>query len=297
MTHKHIRTATLDVAYEESGGASGAPVLLLHGWPYDPRCYDDVVPPLVTAGCRVIVPYLRGFGATRFFSADTPRSGQQAALGNDLRELLDALGIARATLAGYDWGGRAACIVAALWPERVRGLVTGNGYNIQNIAASVNPVAPAQEHRFWYQYYFHTERGRAGLEQNRRALCRYIWQIWSPDWAFDDATYEKSAVSFDNPDFVAVTIQSYRHRFGYAAGDAALEPIEQRLAAQPAITVPTIVLHGASSGIQPPAGSEAHARHFTGPYQRRVLPKIGHNLPQEAPLVVADAVLELVRAK
>ena len=275
---------------------TACPSLLLHGWPYDPRCYDEVVPPLVAAGCRVIVPYLRGFGATRFLSADTPRSGQQAALGNDLRELLDALGIERATLAGYDWGGRAACIVAALWPERVRGLVTGNGYNIQNIAASVKPVAPEQEHRFWYQYYFHTERGRAGLEQNRRALCRYIWQIWSPDWAFDDATYEKSAASFDNPDFVAVTIQSYRHRFGYAAGDPALEPIEQRLAAQPAITVPTIVLHGASSGIQPPAGSEAHARLFAGPYQRRVLPKIGHNLPQEAPLVVADAVLELAGA-
>jgi pimeloyl-ACP methyl ester carboxylesterase len=296
VTHKHIRTTTLDVAYEESGNPGGAPVLLLHGWPYDPRCYDEVVPPLVAAGCRVIVPYLRGFGATRFLSADTPRSGQQAALGNDLRELMDALGIARATLAGYDWGGRAACVVAALWPERVRGLVTGNGYNIQNIAASVKPAAPEQEHRFWYQYYFHTERGRAGLEQNRRALCRYIWQIWSPDWAFDDATYEKSAASFDNPDFVAVTIQSYRHRFGYAAGDPALEPIEQRLAAQPAIAVPTIVLHGASSGIQPPAGSEAHARLFTGPYQRRVLPKIGHNLPQEAPLVVADAVLELARA-
>jgi pimeloyl-ACP methyl ester carboxylesterase len=294
---KHIRTATLDVAYEESGDPGGASVVLLHGWPYDPRCYDDVVPPLVAAGCRVIVPYLRGFGATRFLSADTPRSGQQAALGNDLRELLDALDIERAVLAGYDWGGRAACIVAALWPERVRGLVTGNGYNIQNIAASVKPVAPEQEHRFWYQYYFHTERGRAGLEQNRRALCRYIWQIWSPDWAFDDATYEKSAVSFDNPDFVAVTIQSYRHRFSYAAGDPALEPIEQRLAAQPAIAVPSIVLHGASSGIQPPAGSEAHGRLFAGPYQRRVLPKIGHNLPQEAPLVVADAVLELAGAK
>ncbi len=294
---KHVRTPTLDVAYEESGNPDGTSVLLLHGWPYDPRCYDEVVPPLVAAGCRVIVPYLRGFGATRFLSADTVRSGQQAALGNDLRELLDALGIARATLAGYDWGGRAACIVATLWPERVRGLVTGNGYNIQNIAGSVKPVAPAQEHRFWYQYYFHTERGRAGLEQNRSALCRYIWQIWSPDWAFDDATYEKSAVSFDNPDFVAVTIQSYRHRFGYAAGDPALEPIEQRLAAQPAIAVPAIVLHGASSGIQPPAGSEAHARLFAGPYQRHVLPKIGHNLPQEAPLVVADAVLELAGAK
>jgi pimeloyl-ACP methyl ester carboxylesterase len=297
VAHKHIRTATLDVAYEESGKAGGAPVVLLHGWPYDPRCYDEVVPPLAAAGCRVIVPYLRGFGATRFLSAETLRSGQQAALGNDLRELLDALGIAHATLAGYDWGGRAACIVAALWPDRVRGLVTGNGYNIQNITASVKPVAPAQEHRFWYQYYFHTERGRAGLEQNRRALCRYIWQIWSPDWAFDDATYEKSAASFDNPDFVAVTIQSYRHRFGYAAGDPALEPIEQRLAAQPAITVPTIVLHGASSGIQPPAGSQPQARLFTGPYQRRVLPKIGHNLPQEAPRVVADAVLELAGAK
>ena len=295
--HNHVRTAALDVAYEESGSADGAPVLLLHGWPYDPRCYDEMVPPLVAAGCRVIVPYLRGFGGTRFLSAETLRSGQQAALGNDLRELLDAIGIERATLAGYDWGGRAACIVAALWPERVHGLVTGNGYNIQNIAASVKPVAPAQEHRFWYQYYFHTERGRAGLEQNRRALCRYIWQIWSPDWAFDDATYEKSAVSFDNPDFVAVTVQSYRHRFGYAAGDPALEPIEHPLAAQPAIPVPTIVLHGASSGIQPPAGSEAHARLFAGPYQRRVLPKIGHNLPQEAPRAVADAVLELAGAK
>ncbi len=295
--HNHVRTAALDVTYEESGSADGTPIVLLHGWPYDPRCYDEVIPPLAAAGCRVIVPYLRGFGATRFLSAETLRSGQQAALGNDLRELLDALGIERATLAGYDWGGRAACIVAALWPERVRGLVTGNGYNIQNIAASVKPVAPEQEHRFWYQYYFHTERGRAGLEQNRRALCRYIWQIWSPDWTFDDATYEKSAVSFDNPDFVAVTIQSYRHRFGYAAGDPALEPIEQRLAAQPAIAVPTIVLHGASSGIQPPAGSEAHARLFTGPYQRRVLPKIGHNLPQEAPRTVADAVLELAGAK
>jgi pimeloyl-ACP methyl ester carboxylesterase len=293
---KHIRTATLDVVYEESGNPDGTPVVLLHGWPYDPHCYDDVVPPLVAAGCRVIVPYLRGFGATRFLTTDTPRSGQQAALGNDLRGLLDALGIERATLAGYDWGGRAACVVAALWPERVRGLVTGNGYNIQNIAASVKPMAPEQEHRFWYQYYFHTERGRAGLEQNRRALCRYIWQIWSPDWTFDDATYENSAVSFDNPDFVAVTIQSYRHRFGYAAGDPALEPIEQRLASQPAITVPTIVLHGASSGIQPPAGSQPHARQFAGPYQRRVLPKIGHNLPQEAPHVVADAVLKLVRA-
>jgi pimeloyl-ACP methyl ester carboxylesterase len=292
---KHIRTTTLDVSFEESGKPEGMPVFLLHGWPYDPRCYDEVVAPLTGAGCRVVVPYLRGFGPTRFLAGDTLRSGQQAALGNDLRELLDALAIARAVLAGYDWGGRAACIVAALWPERVTGLVTGNGYNIQDIAAAAKPAAPAQEHRFWYQYYFHTERGRAGLEQNRRALCRYIWQIWSPDWAFDDATYERSAVSFENPDFVAVTIQSYRHRFGYAAGDPALEPIERRLAAQPKIGVPTIMLHGEASGIQPPGASEQHGRYFSGPYQRRTLPKIGHNLPQEAPKAFADAVLQVVR--
>ena len=290
---KHVRTPTLDIACEESGAASGTPVLLMHGWPYDPRCYDDVVPTLAARGCRVIVPYLRGFGPTRFLAADTPRSGQQAALGNDLRELLDALRIERAVLAGYDWGGRAACIVAALWPDRVLGLVTGNGYNIQDIAGSVKPQPPAQEHRLWYQYYFHTERGRAGLEQNRRALIRYIWQIWSPNWAFDDATFDRSASSFDNPDFVAVTIQSYRHRFNYAPGDPALEPIEARLAAQPKIAVPTIVLHGEASGIQPPQGSAAHAQHFAGSYQRRLLPRIGHNLPQEAPQAFADAVLEL----
>jgi pimeloyl-ACP methyl ester carboxylesterase len=295
-TPKHIRTTTLDVAYEESGSADGAPVFLMHGWPYDPRCYDAVVPLLAGSGCRVIVPYLRGFGATRFLSGDTPRSGQQAALGNDLRELMDALGVKSAVLAGYDWGGRAACIVSALWPERVRGLVTGNGYNLQDIAASPKPAAPEQEHRLWYQYYFHNERGRAGLEQNRRALCRYIWRIWSPNWQFDDATYERSAASFDNPDFVAVTIQSYRHRFGNAAGDPALELVEQRLAAQPKITVPTIVLHGEADGIQPPSASDSHSRFFTGPYERRVLPKIGHNPPQEAPKPFADAILELIRA-
>jgi len=293
---RHIRTSTLEAGYEEGGNAGGPPVFLLHGWPYDPRCYDEVVPPLVAAGCRVIVPYLRGFGPTRFMSTGTPRSGQQAALGNDLRELMDALAIDRAVLAGYDWGGRAACIVSALWPERVLGLVTGNGYNIQNIPAAMKPAGPAQEHRLWYQYYFHTERGRAGLEQNRRALCRYIWEIWSPNWAFDDAVFERSAGSFDNPDFVAVTIQSYRHRFGNAPGDPALEPIEQRLAGQPKIAVPTIALHGDASGVQPAEASARHAAFFVGPYQRRVLPRIGHNLPQEAPQAFADAILELVQA-
>src|SRR5665213_1221287 len=241
---KHVFTSTLDVAYEESGAADGVPVFLMHGWPYDPRCYDEVIPPLAAAGCRIIVPYLRGFGATRFRSATTPRSGQQAALGNDLRELMDALTIERAVLAGYDWGGRAACIVAALWPDRVRGLVTVNSYNIKNIGAAMTPAEPAQEHRLWYQYYFHGERGRAGLDANRRAFCRLLWELWSPLWTFDDLTFECSAVSLDNPDFVGVTIQSYRHRFGYAAGDPALEEIEARLAAQPKIAVPTIALQG-----------------------------------------------------
>lgn len=202
---KRIRTSVLGVAYEESGASDGAPVFLMHGWPYDPRCYDAVVAPLCAAGARVIVPYLRGFGSTRFLDQTTPRSGQQAALGNDLRELMDALSVDRAVLAGYDWGGRAACIVAALWPERVRGLVTVNAYNIQNIPGAGKPTAPAQEHRLWYQWYFQMERGRAGIEANRRELCRLLWRLWSPHWPFDDATFERSAAAFDNPDFVAVT--------------------------------------------------------------------------------------------
>jgi pimeloyl-ACP methyl ester carboxylesterase len=292
---KHIRTSTLDIAYEETGTPGGVPVFLMHGWPYDPRCYDEVVPVLAGAGCRIIVPYLRGFGATRFLSAATPRSGQQAALGNDLRELMDALAIERAVLAGYDWGGRAACIVTALWPDRVRALVTVNSYNLQNIPASGKPASPEQEHRLWYQYYFHSERGRAGLEANRRAFCRLLWELWSPDWRFDDVTFERSAVSFDNPEFVAVTIHSYRQRFGYAPGDPALEPIEALLAAQPKITVPTIALQGETDGVHPPETSEKHGVHFTGPFARRMLPKVGHNPFQEAPQATAEAVLEMIR--
>jgi pimeloyl-ACP methyl ester carboxylesterase len=294
---KHILTSTLDIAYEESGDAARPPVFLLHGWPYDPRCYDEVVPPLAAAGCRVIVPYLRGFGPTRFLSAQTPRSGQQAALANDLRELMDALSVAHAVLAGYDWGGRAACIVAALWPQRVRGLVTGNGYNLQNIPGSAKPLDAATEHRLWYQYYFHTERGRAGLEANRRALAHLLWKLWSPPWPFDDAAFARSAASFDNPDFVAVTIQSYRHRFGYAPGDPALEPIEAQLAAQPTITVPTIALQGEDDGVQPPEAAAKQDAHFTGPFSRRVLPGVGHNPPQEAPQEFVEAVLELIATK
>lgn len=292
---KRIQTSVLEVAYEESGAADGAPVFLMHGWPYDPRCYDAVIAPLAAAGARVIVPYLRGFGPTRFLDGTTPRSGQQAALGNDLRELMDALAIDRAVLAGYDWGGRAACIVAALWPERVRGLVTVNAYNIQDIPNAAKPQSAQQERRFWYQWYFQTKRGRAGLENNRGELCRLLWELWSPHWAFDAATFAQSAVSFDNPDFVAVTIHSYRHRYGNAAGDSKLEEIEQRLAQKPKITVPTIVLQGDADGVLPPEASERHAGFFTGPYRRQVLPRIGHNPPQEDAKNFADAVLEMMR--
>ena len=291
---KRVRTQILEIAYEESGPADGTPVLLMHGFPYDVCAYDDVVPLLVADGCRVIVPYLRGYGPTRFLSADTPRSGQQAALGKDLLDLLDALRIERAALAGYDWGGRAACIVAALWPARVRCLVTGAGYNVQNIANSAKPLPPEQEYRYWYQYYFHTERGRAGLTANRREFCRLLWRLWSPNYSFDNATYERTAASFDNPDFVEVVIQSYRHRYRYAPGDPALEPIEQQLLAQPPITVPTISLHGDASGVGPPRQSDQHSRFFTGPYQRRVIPKAGHYLPAEVPREFAGALLELL---
>jgi pimeloyl-ACP methyl ester carboxylesterase len=267
----------------------------MHGWPYDPRSYDAVIGPLRAAGARVIVPYLRGFGPTRFVDQATVRSGQQAALGNDLRELMDALSIDRAVLAGYDWGGRAACIVAALWPERVRGLVTVNAYNIQNIPGAGAPAAAAQEHRFWYQWYFQMERGRAGVEANRRELCRLLWRLWSPHWSFDDATFERSAASFDNPDFVAVTIHSYRHRYGNAVSDPALEEIERRLASQPKITVPAIALQGEADGVLTPESSARHAAFFTGRYERRVLPRIGHNPPQEDPKTFAAAVLEMMR--
>jgi len=292
---KSIRTATLDIGYLESGPADGRAVILLHGFPDDVHAYDGVAPLLAADGCHVLVPWLRGYGPTRFLDPATPRSGQQAALGADLRDFMDALGIQQATLAGYDWGGRAACIVAALWPERVRGLVSVTGYNIQNIAASGNPASADAEYRHWYQWYFHTERGRAGLTQNRHDICRLLWQLWSPNWHFDDATYQRTGESFESPDFVDVVIQSYRHRYGNAPGDPALEPIEQRLAEQPKITVPTIVLHGAADGVGPPENSRQHARHFTSRYERRVIPVAGHFLPNEKPEAVVQAIRELMR--
>jgi pimeloyl-ACP methyl ester carboxylesterase len=291
---KQVEAGVLSVGYEESGPGDGAPVVLLHGFPYDAHAYDEVTPLLVAAGCRVIAPYLRGYGPTRFLSSDTPRSGQQAVLGHDLLALMDALQIRSAVLAGYDWGGRAACVVAALWPERVSGLVSGGGYNIQYIPGAMQPQSPAIEHQFWYQYYFHSERGRAGLQQNRRELCKYIWQLWSPGWQFDDATYDRTAAAFDNPDFVEVVIHSYRHRFALVPGDPAVEVTEQRLAERPPIPVPTVVLHGGNSGLTPLASPEREQQHFTGPCVRRLVAAAGHNLPQEAPREFASAVLSLV---
>ena len=285
-----MAAGALDVALLESGKSDDPAVVLLHGFPYDVHAYTAVSHALVAMGCRVLTPYLRGFGPTRFRSDDTPRSGQQAALATDLLALLDALAIERAVLAGYDWGGRAACIAAALWPERVTGLVSCCGYNLQDIAAAGDPLPPETELRLWYQYYFHSERGRAGLLKDRRAFCKLLWRLWSPSWRFDDATYARTAAAFDNPDFVDVVIHSYRHRFGLAPGDPAMAAVERRLAAQPAIGVPTVVLHGADDGVSPPSGSVGAHRHFTGRYERRVIPGAGHNLPQEAPEAMVDAI-------
>ena len=293
---KRVRTRTLEIAYEEYGPPDGAPVILLHGFPDDPRVYDAVVAALAQARYRPIVPYLRGYGPTRFLDAATLRSGQQAALGRDLLDLMDALALDSAVLAGYDWGGRAACVVAALWPQRARGLVTICGYNIQNIAGSGAPADPDREHRLWYQWYFQTERGRAGLQANRRELCRLLWELWSPIMRCDDATFVETAAAFDNPDFVEVVIHSYRHRFAAVPGDPALEAIERQLAARPPIAVPTIALHGASDGVHPPQETESHARYFSGRYERRIVPVAGHFLPREAPEAVAQAVKDLVPA-
>jgi pimeloyl-ACP methyl ester carboxylesterase len=292
--NRSIHAGVLNIALHEAGPANGTPVFLMHGFPYDIHTYVDVVPLLVAKGCKVYVPYLRGFGPTRFLSDATPRSGEQAALGADLLALMDALDVKQATLAGYDWGGRAACVVAALWPERCTDLVSFNSYNIQNIAKAMVPDTAANEHSLWYQYYFHSERGHAGLAKDRRGICRLLWQLWSPTWKFDEATFERSAKAFDNPDFVDVVIQSYRHRFALAEGDPAYLEIERRLAAQPVITVPTITFDGADDGVRPPAPATQHGHLFSGPRSHRLVPGVGHNMPQEVPEVFANAILELI---
>jgi pimeloyl-ACP methyl ester carboxylesterase len=292
---KQVEAGVLNVAYHEAGPADGPAVFLMHGFPYDIHAYAEVAPDLAARGCRVIVPYLRGFGPTRFVDAATPRSGEQAALGADLLALMDALAIPRALLAGYDWGGRAACVVAALWPERCCGLLSFNSYNIQDIANAMRPDSPENEHRLWYQYYFHSERGRNGLAEDRRAMARLLWRLWSPTWRFDDATFERTAIAFENPDFVDVVIHSYRHRFGLVAGDPAFADIERRLAGQPKISVPTISFDGADDGVRSPAPASQHASQFAGPRLHRLVQGVGHNMPQEVPQVFANAVLELVR--
>lgn len=291
---KSIRTESLEIAYEEHGPADGPPVILLHGFPYDGHAYDEVAPLLAADGNRVLVPWLRGYGGTRFLSPQTMRSGEQAALGDDLRQFMDALGIQRAALGGYDWGGRAACVVSALWPERVRCLLSCGGYNLFILSLMNNPASAAQEQRNWYQWYFHTPRGIAGLQKNRRDIVRLLWNLWSPAWKFDDATFEKSAGSLDNPDFVDVVIQSYRHRYGNMPGDPTFTELEGALARQPKIKVPTINLYGGHDGVSPVTETDTQGKNFTGFYERRVVPNVGHNVPQEAPSEFTAAMRDLL---
>jgi pimeloyl-ACP methyl ester carboxylesterase len=289
---RQVAAGVLDVGYVDGGPADGPAVILLHGWPYDIHSYQDVVPLLTAAGHRVIVPYLRGFGTTRFRSEETVRNGEQAALALDAVALLDALGIETAIVAGFDWGARSADIVAALWPERCTALVSVSGYLIGSQAAGKLPLPPATELQWWYQYYFATERGRAGYERYRREFAKLIWRTASPKWAFDEATFDRSAASFDNPDHVEIVIHNYRWRLGLADGEAQYDELEKRLAHGPPISVPTITLEGDANGApHPEPGS--YAEKFSGRYSHRTLEGgIGHNLPQEAPEAFADAILE-----
>ena len=293
---RKVDAGVLNTAYYEAGPADGPVVMLLHGFPYDIHSYVDVAPLLAAQGCRVIVPYLRGYGPTRFRDKATPRSGEQAAIGADLMALMDALQVKRAVLAGYDWGGRAACIGAALWPERCIGLVSVNSYLIQDIANAMVPFMPEREVALWYQYYFQLERGRAGLAANRRGVAKILWRQWSPNWHFDEECFERTAAAHDNPDYVDVVIHSYRHRFGLADGDPQYADLQARLAALPAITVPTITLDGAGDGVVPATDGNASAAKFTGRRIHRVVPRAGHNLPQEEPEAFAAAVMELIKA-
>jgi pimeloyl-ACP methyl ester carboxylesterase len=290
---RQIRAGVLDVGYHESGPGDGPPVLLLHGFPYATASFDAVAPLLAARGCRVVVPHLRGHGTTRFVDAATPRAGQQAAIGADAVALLDALGMRRAVLAGYDWGGRAACVAAALWPERCAGLVSVNGYLIQDIAAAARPLPPATESGLWYQFYFGTARGRAGLAANRRELARTLWLRNSPTWRFDETTLDRHAAAFDTPDYVDVVIHSYRHRLGLAEGYPAYADLEHRLAALPAIPSVAATTPSASPSSVIVGTGIAQAARFTGPRQHRVVAGAGHNLPEEAPAAFAAAVWEL----
>ena len=289
---KQIDAGLLNVGYTEAGPAGGPPVILLHGWPYDIHSFDDVAPLLAAKGYRVIVPYLRGYGPTRFLSAATVRNGQPAAVASDAIALMDALKIEKAVLAGFDWGGRTADIIAALWPERCKALVSVSGYLIGSQASGKVPLPPDAEFQWWYQFYFATERGRAGYDKYRQDFAKLIWRLASPQWHFSDATFDRSAASFDNPDHVSITVHNYRWRQGLAEGESKYDDMERRLAEAPVITVPTITMEGDANGAPHPEPS-AYAKQFSGKYSHRTITGgIGHNLPQEAPKAFADAIVE-----
>ncbi len=292
-TIKQINAGPLNVGYAESGPSTGTPVILLHGWPYDIYSFADTAPLLASAGYRVIVPYLRGYGTTSFLSGETVRNGQQSVVAIDTINLMDALKIDKAIIGGFDWGARTANIIAALWPERCKALVSVSGYLIGNQEAGKAPLPPKAELQWWYQYYFATERGRAGYDKYRREFAKLIWQIASPKWAFDDATFDRSAASFDNPDHVAIVIHNYRWRLGLVEGESKYDDIEKKLATAPVITVPTITLEGDANGA-PHLDPSAYANKFSGKYLNRIIKGgIGHNLPQEAPRDFADAIIEV----
>jgi pimeloyl-ACP methyl ester carboxylesterase len=293
---KQVDAGVLSIGYAEAGPPEGRAVILLHGWPYDIHSFADVTPALAAAGYHVIVPFVRGYGTTRFLSDGTPRNGQQAALAADVIAHMDALSIDRAILAGFDWGARSANVIAALWPDRCQALVSVSGYLIGSQAAGAAPLPPAAEHAWWYQYYFATERGRAGYATYRREFSKLIWRLASPKWAFDDATFARTAAAFDNPDHVAIVIHNYRWRIGLAAGEPHYDDLEQRLARLPAIAVPTITLEGDANGAPHPDPS-AYAGKFSGRYEHRTIEGgVGHNLPQEAPQALAQAIADADRA-
>jgi pimeloyl-ACP methyl ester carboxylesterase len=292
---KQIDAGVLNVGYAEAGPADGRVVILLHGWPYDIYSYVDVAPLLASAGYRVIIPYLRGYGTTRFLASETVRNGQQSVIAVDIIALMDALKIEKATIGGYDWGARTANIIAALWPERCKAMVSVSGYLIGSVAANKMPLPPKAELQWWYQYYFATERGRAGYEQHRHDFAKLIWQIASPKWDFDDATFDRSAAAFDNPDHVSIVIHNYRWRLGLAEGEPKYDELEKRLAEGPVISVPTITLEGDANGAPHPDPS-SYAKKFSGKYANRIITGgVGHNLPQEAPQAFAEAVVEVDR--
>jgi pimeloyl-ACP methyl ester carboxylesterase len=294
MTQQPVKSAhtdTLRIAYLEHGPADGWPVILSHGFPYDAHAFDEVAPILARAGAKVIVPYTRGFGPTRFISADSMRNGQQAARALDIVQLAETVGLNRPILGGFDWGGNASCAAAALWPERIGGLVSYAGYDVIDVCAQGHPTSPALERVCWYQHLFQTERGRECLTEHRRELCKLLWREWSPGWNFDASTFDRSAISFDNPDFVDVVIHTYRWTFGLEAGDAALQPLEDRLALKPTIAVPTVTIDGTADPLKP-GGTAAHAALFVGRHEHCVL-DAGHNVPQEQPKQFADAIIQV----